>query len=159
MKITWEQLSNRERVWVGGGAILLIIILIYTFLWLPLSNAADRAQSKAHSQVQLLQWMRRADRRIEIARAQGMDLSSAQLPVLLTAVETAFSQCQLSQYIKSVQQSTSIKVSMRLHKVPFDAFIHCVHGLAQHEGITPRQLKVTAAPTPGLVDLQITFVQ
>lgn len=159
MKKWFNHLSYRERVIVIAGSIILGLVLTYTFLWSPLFTAVSQAHHKALAQAQLLRWMQRADRRIQAARSNGIEITSTQAPMLLTAVESTFTNNHLSQFIQSVQQPNHNEVSLSLHEVPFDAFIHCVFSLAQQEGITTKHLKVTATSTKGITNVEITFVQ
>lgn len=157
--MSWDSLNYRERWMVAAGALFSLLVLVYVFIWQPLSAAASQEQAKAQSQAQLLNWMQHADRRIALAKAQGVDLVSTQAPILLTAVETAFSQCHLSQAIQSVQQPSHNEVSLFLRNIPFDQSVDCLQNLAKREGIVPKQLTATATTTPGLVDLQVTLIQ
>ena len=159
MNASWQHLSRRERWIIIAGSLLVVIALLYTFLWLPLSDAATRALQKTDSQIQLLEWMQRADRRIEIARANGIELDSTKTPILLTTVESAYSACHLSDSIQSVQQPKHNKVSLSLHQVPFDRFIDCTHQLLRREGLAAQHLKVMATATAGLVNVEITIIQ
>ena len=49
MRDWFESLEQRERLFVAGGAIVVVVALFYAFVWMPLDKRASAARHMTFS--------------------------------------------------------------------------------------------------------------
>jgi len=155
----WQSLSDRERVILGIGGILAILLLSYTFLWSPLSTRVSALQSYTHSQQQALQWMRVAERRIEQLKSEGFSAIRTNDRSILVRTEKTLTQHKLSRYLQKVQQPKSNQLVLQLDKAPFDDLIQWLQLMTRQGGVVIQKFTADKTKPLGTVNAVIMLQQ
>ena len=119
MRQYWNGLSARERLTVGGGAVLLGLMLLYALLWQPLLDGRSRMQKLLPRQQQTLRQVQQlvgqiqaqqsgttAGLRLERDSALGQASASAAVspssvqPLAGERIKVAFDQVPFAQWVK-----------------------------------------------------------
>lgn len=157
MQAWWQQLSQREQWLVGGCSIIVLIIVVINFIWLPLYDATNTLREDVISRQRALTLMEETQQKLTALRQRGLDVTLSPEEPLLTTVESTFSQKKLSQYISSVQQKDTSTVSLTLTAVPFDDVMDCVELLWDHYTVQVTKMQAQPTATKGLANMSLEF--
>ena len=155
MKVWWESLSIRERLLVGGGAALTVILLLYALVWQPFQASSRRLRLSVAEQRAELAWMRQA-----AAEVKRLDSGGAARPVtdgrsLLTLVDQTARSAGLGNGLKRVAPQGDDKLSAQLDAVEFDLLISWLGALERDHRIVIVNLSVERTATPGRVNARL----
>ncbi|MGH8283557.1 MAG: type II secretion system protein GspM [Gammaproteobacteria bacterium] len=148
-------LGKRERWVLGGGAVILIIFIIYAGILSPYINHRRALTAQVQAQRILLAWMRPAARQIESLR--GSQPASLPGGSLLSAVNTSVTGAGLSNALQQAQQASDGSVHVQFSGADFDSLVHWLGTLHQLYGVVPSDVTVTRGASPGLVDANLTL--
>ncbi len=155
MKVWWESLSLRERLLVGGGAALTVILLLYVLIWQPFQASSRRLRLSVAEQRAELVWMRQA-----AAEVKRLDSGSSARPAddgrsLLTLVDQTARSAGLGNSLKRVAPQGDDKLSAQLDAVEFDPLIRWLARLERDHRLVIVNLSVDRTATPGRVNARI----
>ncbi|MGD8322979.1 MAG: type II secretion system protein GspM, partial [Gammaproteobacteria bacterium] len=54
MKTWWQSLQPRERLILGGGGVIALLIVLWQFAWQPLTNGREQLRASIAQKEQLL---------------------------------------------------------------------------------------------------------
>lgn len=151
----WRTLSARERLILGGGAILLVLVLLYSIAWAPLQLDLTRLRAnvpKAHEQ---LQWMRSQENRIRQLRASFPAASHG--GGLLSFVEQSAKSYGVQQSIKRSEPDGASAVRVSLDGVAFNSLISWLAHLQKQGGIRIDNASLEPLPMPGTVNARLVL--
>lgn len=122
MREWFESLEQRERLFVGGGAILVIVILFYAFIWTPL----DRSHAQLASSVSA--WERSL---AELRPLKGMQVTAAPTPSVpggagqtpVVIVDQTLRARGLDRSLQRSQPTTSNGIRVEFEDVAFDDLV------------------------------------
>ena len=123
MRDWFESLEQRERLFVGGGAIVVVIALFYVFIWMPL----DKSHRELSSSVST--WERSL---AELRPLKGMQVPAAgnnrtvpsgagQTPVVI--VDQTLRARGLDRSLQRSQPTTSNGIRVEFENVAFDDLV------------------------------------
>ncbi|NHZ69900.1 MAG: hypothetical protein GWP20_01560 [Thermotogales bacterium] len=124
MKEWFAGLDPRERQLVSGGAVLLLLLLLYTMIWEPIASSYSALQEDVAEQKQTLAWMQQTSAQIKglqgsgAGGARGLGGRS-----LLSVVDQSARSGGLGDSIKRIEPDGSKGVKMWLEGVAFDPMI------------------------------------
>lgn len=147
-------LERRERWVLGGGAVILLVFILYVALVSPYVNHRRTLAREVQSQQALLAWMRPTASRIEALQGQ----QPAALPggSLLSAVNVSVATAGLGNALQQAQQSGDGSVRVQFSGVSFDGLVSWLAGLQQSYGVVASDVTVTRASSgPGQVDASL----
>lgn len=151
----WRRLSAREQTIVGGGAGLLVIVLLVFYAWQPLEK--ERARLRAS-----LPGLRAEAQQMRVDAVGVPKLKSAAKPALLAGglkeiVEQAASAHGLQVTQASLEGNGKLNVT--LAAVSFDGWVKWLATLQAQQAIRLDTCRVDALPQPGMVKVQAVFVK
>jgi len=153
-------LDPRERRWLLGGAVLLLILLVYSLAWHPFSKEVRRLEELVAEQRALAAWMEQAAR--EAQRLRGLRARAgnprAGRSLLALADQTA-RQDGLGSAIKRVEPEGQSKVRIRLEGAGFDDLVTWLEKLQVQHGVRILSITIDRRDTPGLVDARLTLAE
>ena len=155
----WQQLNSREKVIVGLGAVIIVALFFYSFVWSPVLDKSKQLLEKIQQQSVELSWMQHAGLRIKRLQSQGFVNPRLEEGPALVLVEQSLMKVSLSNYIKKIQQPEAHKINLELSQVPFDAFIDWVQSLGKATGIHVVQTKVVRTDIDGVVNVTVLLQQ
>ena len=146
-------LQANERTMVTALVASLVVAILYTSVWSPLSEWSNRADALYQRQLAVLDWMRlheneakEAGQRAEASRESGS------LPTVV-ANSAARAGLQLLRY-----QPEAGGISVVLQNQSFDALIAWIADLEQTDHVAVKQISIDSQNEPGLVNARITLI-
>ena len=146
MKSWWNSLSQRERLLVGVGGALLVLMVIYWGAWRPFSNSIETAEQQLSKQREALSWMqlRAGDLRQQPAGARQPDRSTT-----LEAVANTTSR-QLGVSLTRLQP-TEQDLLVELQVLEFERLMNWLVIMERDYGVTARLVELASEGGKGLV--------
>ena len=159
MKSWFETLDSRERIFVIGGAAVVLMALLFAFVWTPL----DKGQAALKSSV--LVWERSL---AELRPLKGMQQSSSsssqtattiarQTPVLI--VDQTLRARGLDRALKRSQPTTSNGIRVEFENVAFDDLVLWLGDIsAKHSmQVSSGSLSIARRAGPGRINATLTL--
>ena len=159
MKDWFTNLESREQAFVAGGAVFVVIALIYVLLWAPLDKSyrelAARVDDWQRSLAELgpLTALVRSG---ESARPQ-VPAGSQQAPIII--VDQTLRSRGLEQFRRRSQPTTSNGVRIEFESVAFDDLVLWLGALSDEYGMHVQAGSVSAVTQagPGRVNASLTL--
>jgi general secretion pathway protein M len=148
----FAQLSERERLIVSAGAILVLVLLVFGLL-LPLDRSVAQAHARLLKKRTDLEWMQGAVPEL----AAAPQPPSAAGESLLVIVDRSARESGLSGSLAGSEPAGPGGLSLRLQKAPFDALVGWLARLAQQNGIRVDSATIDSAGAPGLVNAAVVL--
>ncbi len=159
MKDWFFGLEPRERLLVAGGAILMVLLLLYSIIWAPLANKYYGLKDSVQDQRQTLAWMQQAAGQISALQgsatggSRGLGGRS-----LLAVVDQSARTAGLGTAIKRIEPDGSKGVKVWLEGAAFDQMVIWLGQLAKTYQIEPTL--VTLEPVGGgRVNTRLTLLE
>jgi general secretion pathway protein M len=161
MMAWWEKLTRRDQRILVYGGLFGIIILFYSYAWMPVSSAVSAAYSRVSTQKTDLIWMQHAVRRIDSYREKGYIPTQEKTAVLKTAVTNAVKAERLNVYLTSTaysgKKTDPTGVTLNFNSVPFDRLIHMLQGVWLQDGVYVAKLSIARTQTSGLITAAVSL--
>jgi general secretion pathway protein M len=157
MREWWQNLSTRDQKILVGGGILAGILLIYSFIWLPLSTAVNSLKQQVDEQHELLVWLRVASSQIQQYHNKGFTLQNRGNQPLITFLSNALNMGELHSFSPQIIPTSSDTVTINFNQVPFDMLITWLEKLWRNYGIDTQQISITPTATSGVVKAQLVI--
>jgi len=155
IKLWWENLSERDQLVLGVGGTISLILIIYLFIWTPLSDAVVHETIQMKKQQSLLRYLQQSYLKIQAFQAGGVSETEKTSGPLLTVVESSLASQQLSSFLQQVQQSQDNQMQLTFQKVPFDKLMRWLQTLWTTNGISVTTFSASRLPVMGIVDAEI----
>ncbi|MBI5460983.1 MAG: type II secretion system protein M [Gammaproteobacteria bacterium] len=158
MKEWWTTLGTRERLILGGGALLLVPLLLWALVWQPLASGVHTLETDVAAQREALQWMRNAAAELQQLRGSSAQ-SSAGLGgrSLLAVVDQSARAAGLGNGLKRIEPDSATAVRARLEGVAFDAVVKWLDELSRQFGVLATLVTVERTPGTGQVNVRLTL--
>ncbi len=156
MKQWWSGLQPRERQTLLLGALALLLLLVYQFVWTPYTDAVTRLEQQVAGERTDLAWMRGAAAEVARLRATAPRRPGGGQS-LLTRVDGAARAAGLGNALKRVQPDGNGGVRVWLKQAPFDRVVAWLDRLGRAEGVTVSELSVERKATAGRVDVRVSL--
>lgn len=142
--------TQREKLILSWGGVIAILLLIYAYLWLPLSNNLAQQRALYLNHITQLQWMQQHQRIAPINNTHDN---------ILITVERAIVSSHLSSQLNDVDQSGTHQISLHFNGVGFHALMQMLQTLWTQQGIFVRQIKLSQTTLAGTVQGAVTLAQ
>lgn len=159
MRDWFENLESRERLFVAGGAIVVVIALIYSLVWMPLDKShREMAESVGNWERSLaeLRPLRALAASGTVSDAPRVD-TSQQAPIII--VDQTLRSRGLEQFRRRSQPTTANGVRVEFEGVAFDELVLWLGDLsAQHNmHVQAGSLSAISQAGPGRVNASLTL--
>ena len=154
MKQWWQNLTLRERLIVGVGGVLAVLIIFYVFFWQPLSDDVSNLQQQLTSKQNNVRWIASASARIQALQTSGFRVSLGHTPVLKVVNQT-LSSAKLNYYLKQAPLPQGHNVQVVLVNAPFDAMMSWLRRMWLQQGIVVQHIKVVRTTTLGTINAEV----
>lgn len=159
MKDWFSNLETREQAFVAGGAVFVIIALVYLLLWAPLDK---RHQELAASVDDWQRSLAELGPLTALARSGGptrpeVPVGSQQAPIII--VDQTLRSRGLEQFRRRSQPTTSNGVRIEFESVAFDELVLWLGALSDEYGMHVQAGSVSAVTQagPGRVNASLTL--
>lgn len=124
MKEWFYGLQERERLLVGGGAVVLLMLILYLFIWEPVASKYTDLRDSVEVQKETLTWMQQASAQIRVLqRASGGGPRGLGGRSLLAVVDQSARSGGLAAAIKRIEPDGSKGVKVWFEGAAFDPMI------------------------------------
>lgn len=154
MKAWYLGLAPRERLLVGGAAVLVVLLLGYLLVIEPLQQRRAVLERGVVAQRELLAWMRDA---VMPLRGNPTSPSDSRGQSLFAVVDRSARATVLAGALQRVQPEGQGNVRVWFDDAPFDDLVRWIAALQREHGITVNTLSVERADEAGLVDARLTL--
>jgi general secretion pathway protein M len=159
MRDWFANLETREQAFVAGGAVFVVVALIYALLWMPLDkNHRQLAASVDDWQRSLAELgpLRSLMGSAQTSRPQA-PVNNQQAPIII--VDQTLRSRGLDQYRRRSQPTTSNGVRVEFESVAFDDLVLWLGDLSDQFGMHVQAGSVSAVPQagPGRVNASLTL--
>lgn len=153
---TFYKLEFRERALVIGAGVFILLALIYSQVWSPLTQSTEQLKISIATQQQNLQWMQQAAEQARQLKAQNRYKPGNRRGSLLTLVDQTAKRNKLGQHLKKVEPSAGA-VRVSLEQASFDAMVDWLQTLQAQHDITVKTISVERNEAKGRVNARITL--
>ena len=151
----WTSLAERERRVLGGGAVALGLILLYSAVWDPLTTAREQRrldlQDARAVALQLEQLAGAAPRSTGAPAGAGQSL--------LAIVDQSHKASTIGKPPSRLQPEGDKAVRIWLEDVPFDALVRWLGELQSRYGVRVDAASIQRESGPGLVTATLTLAR
>lgn len=156
MKLWWAGLAPRERVILGGGALVLVLVLLYLLVWEPVAQQRQQLRADISALSADLAWMQQVAPQVKRRASQQINQPSTPAAggSVLTLVEVSARAAGLHESLERVQpEGTGARLWFA--ETGFDGLLRWLGELEQRQGLQVSQLAVDAGNAPGTVTARI----
>lgn len=154
MKTWFLGLAPRERLLVGGAAVVFVLLLAYLLVVEPLQQRRAVLERGVVAQRELLAWMHTA---VVPLRGDTTAPSSSRGQSLFAVVDRSARATVLAGALQRVQPEGQGNVRVWFNDAPFDDLVRWIATLQRDHGITVNTLSIERTDTAGLVSARLTL--
>jgi general secretion pathway protein M len=147
IKSYWLNLSERDRLVLSVGGVVVLLYLFYLLIYAPLTEAVELQSNLWVEKQETLDWMKRQR---EVKRQSKKIYCH-----LLSLFSTQLKKATFSQFPYQLQQSGTENVQLSFEQVPYVDFLMWLRKLNQRYTMTISELTVIRTDTPGVVKMNI----
>ncbi len=158
MRAWWQELQTRERTMVRFGAVAVLLLLGWAFIWHPLSRAREELAQGVTEQQQALGLMRSQAAEVKQLRTQGVQGKvDRQGKSLLALADATARGAALAGALKRVEPVSEKSVRVSFELASFDALMSWLDGLVREFGVQATDFSIDRADGVGLVNARVTL--
>lgn len=151
----WHSRKPREQRVLGGGALLLLLALLYAYLWLPMNQQRARVRAQLPVMQGQLAQMKEQARQIAQLKASG---AAAQRGAVAQLIDQSAVAAGTKGDISQVTPLAADRAQVTLNSVAFDKWLAWISTLQGQYGVRIESVQVAAANNPGMVKVQAVLV-
>lgn len=156
MKELFENISTRERIFLGAGGAFVVLSLFYFLIVAPVSKSFKKHRKEVPEKQATLAWMQEAQREVAKLRVSGNKGKKAYSSPLITIEKTA-RQWKLDGSLKRMEPDGDQSIKVWMEEAIFDDLILWLQLLQSDYQIVVSTINVEKKTAPGYVDARITF--
>lgn len=158
MRAYWGGLSERDRRMLAIGAIVVVLMLGWAFVWHPLAQERQQLNSSVEADRASLAWMRAAQAQVPSLAAHGIQAGTdRQGKSLLALADVTARGAGLANALKRVEPAGARSVRVNFEAANFDALIGWIETIARDYGVQVSDLSVDRAEGLGMVNARVTL--
>lgn len=157
MKDWFLSLQPRERLTLGAGAALGLVLLVYLLFWEPLDSSVSNLRSTVEGQEGALAWMYDASAQVKTLRAQGGGGPARSGGSLLTVVDQSARVGGIKSALQRMEPDGSNSVKLWIGATSFDNLMTWLGLLEREYAIYVGSITLEPGEGPGIVQARITL--
>lgn len=156
MRSWWQAREPREQQVLAVGAVLVVILLVWAFVWHPLAQKRTELQQRVISAEGELVQLRLAAAQLETRRQAGVRGGGDRAGrSLLALADASAREAGLGGALKRVEPVDGQGVRVSFEFASFDTLAKWLEALADDFGVVAATLSADRADAPGLVHAQV----
>lgn len=158
MKDWFYNLEDRERLFVSGGALIVVVALIYGFAWVPLDKKHAEAAASVSDWQRSIAELRPLKGLVgQTNRGSPSGSASQQAPIII--VDQTLRSRGLEQYRKRSQPTSSNGIRVEFENVAFDDLVIWLGDLSEQYKMTVQAGSLSAGNRsgPGRINATLTL--
>lgn len=159
MKDWFESLESRERLFVGLGALIVIIAIIYGFIWAPLDRNHDSMATSVDDWQRSLAELRPLKGLAQSGNQATASTSTTSQQSPIIVVDQTLRSRGLEQFRRRSQPTSSNGVRVEFENVAFDDLVLWLGDLSDQHAmhVQAGSLSTGSQPVPGRVNATLTL--
>jgi general secretion pathway protein M len=154
----WQSQSARDRRVLGIGAVVIALLLAWSFIWYPLARARAQLEARVERERTDLVWMRQAGGELQALRAKGArGQVDRQGKSLFALADVTARGAGLATALKRVEPTGPKSVRASFESANFDALIGWVDALMRDYGVQITDLSADRVEGLGLVNARVVL--
>jgi len=156
----WNKLSERERQILAIGAVVVVLLIGWAFVWHPLARARVQMQARVAQQSSDLAWMRQSAAELTALRAKGArGKVDRQGKSLFALADVTARGAGLGAALKRVEPAGTGPKSVRVsfEGANFDALSGWLDALSRDFGVQAVDLSADRVEGVGLVNARVVL--
>ncbi len=151
-------LQPRERWMVSGGAVIVVITLLYLFVLAPFYAAVATQEARVSKKQADLAWMRSvAGDVIALSRDAPMAAVAPVGESLVVLVDRTARECGLSSALTGQTPNGATGIRVRLERAEFDKLVLCLANLQQAHAVSIESATIDRTSEPGFVNASLVL--
>lgn len=151
MRTWWDSLQPRERLILGTGGVVALLIVLWEFAWQPLTSGREQLRTSIESKEQLLS---------EVSRAGALGSSGTQQTTngqqsLFVLIDSTARAGGLGNAVTRARPDGSNAINVTFSNASFDSLLAWLITLNQNNGIYVDGASINTARQQGLVSGQL----
>jgi type II secretory pathway component PulM len=151
----FRQLAPREQMVLGIGAALAVVIIAWSFVWMPLNDSVNELRESVVDRSRLMVDLRRAASLVTAGQAGGAPAGSQSL---MTIVDATARQLGLADAFPN-QRPDGNDLRVTVTDAPFTLIVDWLIGLEREYAVRVREVSLSATGQPGLVRGQLVLTR
>jgi general secretion pathway protein M len=148
----WQSLQPRERLILGSGSVIALLILLWEFAWQPLSTDRESLRSAVVTKRQMLGDLARAGAPGDPEFDQPGDNQS-----LFVLIDQTAQASGLAGALTRARPNGSDEISVTFSNAPFDSLVAWLVSLSENNGIYVDGASINSSRQQGLVSGQLVL--
>ena len=153
----WHTLQPRERLILGAGTLLALILLLWALVWEPYVRDGERLAQRVRVEREDLAWMEQAATQVRHLRGSTRLKSRPAGQSLLALVDSTARTHQLGTALKRVQPDGQRAVRVWLEQAQFDTLLVWLERLASDYGVHVSGLVLERGEVAGQVNARVVL--
>lgn len=149
--------SSREQMILLSGGAVLVILLLWTLVWHPVSQGRAELARQVGDQERLLSWMHDASAGVRRGRAQTMMSTDGAAVSLLTLVDESLRAHGLGDAVRRVEPEGANIVRLWLDGARFDDLMAWLTTLDTGYGAAAEEFSAQTTDATGIVNVTLTL--
>lgn len=159
MKEWWTSLSERERLVLGAGGLLLLLGVLYFILWASFFSRLAGLRLSVPEKRSELAWMREAAAEVAILRPTGQSGAATQAGgSVMAVIDQTAKQEKLGGKLKRIEPDGENGAKVWVEEAPFDDIMRWVSLLESKHAIRATAFSAEALAGAGFVKVRLTLV-
>lgn len=153
LKTHWNQLNEREQIWVGLGGLGGVLLLFYLLIYQPLVVAVAEQQSMGIEKKSTLIWLQQA--RASFSREHmPQPVTTA---TLLSVLTNLLNHVSFKRFPYQLEQTSNGDIQLTFAAVPYNLFIPWLQTQSRQYAWTIKNLNVNRSNKAGVVKVSVVF--
>jgi general secretion pathway protein M len=154
-----QSLNARERLFVIGGGVLVLLVAIYVLGLAPFYKSIDRRAERVAGKAEDLAWMQGVANELSALTASGATPAASTNESLVVLVDRTSREAGLGGKVTGQTPTGDAGIRVRLEQAPFDVIIAWFATLEQRYGITIESASIDRTADAGLVNASVVLTR
>ena len=154
MKDWFDSLEQRERLILIGGGVIAALIIVWTFVWMPLRDGAFELDGSVAEKHRILAGLRRAQA-LTVTTPGGMSVAPTQSLVLV--VDQTHREHGLAGTLTRNQPDGGDGIRVTFQRASFDELVSWLSSLQQSYGVSVESANFDGGGAPGIVSATLVL--
>jgi general secretion pathway protein M len=159
LKDWFYSLQPRERMFIGGGGLLLAIAAIFVLGLGPFYSAVKASGQRVAAKEGDLAWMRSVAGEVKALGANAAANPAPSGESLVVLIDRTARECGLGQALSGQTPAGDNSIRVRLDNAEFDKLMVCLSNLQQVHALSIEQASIDRTGTPGFVNVGLTLTR
>jgi general secretion pathway protein M len=153
----WRQLSQREQIMLGSGALALLVTFVYLIIWEPLVTEQERLNTSIAKLQKDVDWLKNAGQEVRKLKAQQGPARQLNGQSLFGVIDSTAKSSGLGESVSRVEPDGTDKVRVWLDSAPFDNMMRWLQRLTGDYGYRIESSVIDKEAVSGRVSVRLVI--